>query len=245
MVTLWRGPTASMGLESGVLIEVVHWVIRCISLIPLFSCGSRCLDNSRPSIKQTVESWVEGSAVQARSRSTLDYKNVDWGPLIFGFHSSYEHAKPSSAFDMPFVTIHRVALLATALFATTFAAPAREQVSAQLSPAQSPARADFLWPRSLTDTGSSFGISQNVQTATSILRQYSDWTVLVAKYPQGSYAGADIAGFIFDAATNIDLSNAKEVILSYDIEFVSGFAWALGGKIPGLCTLPPIDLDFS
>jgi len=86
------------------------------------------------------------------------------------------------------------------------------------------------WPAGVDGNDSAFGITNRKGE----LRQQGDSTVLVGKYPRGSYAGANIAGFIFSGKSNADLDNAKEAVLTYDIKFQKGFQFAQGGKIPGL-----------
>lgn len=102
------------------------------------------------------------------------------------------------------------------------------------------------WPASLDGNDSDFGITKHKGD----LRQEGGSIVLVGKFPKGSYAGANKAGFVFSGKSNADLENAKEAVLTYDIKFQKGFEFALGGKIPGLCTLsfsqfvPSTDLAF-
>ncbi|KAG6907259.1 hypothetical protein DXG01_009679 [Tephrocybe rancida] len=91
------------------------------------------------------------------------------------------------------------------------------------------------WPTS-TDGGarSSFGISGGFKD--SYLQSIENTPTLVGNYPKGSYAGATIAGFIFEASggPGADLSNAKEAKLSYQVQFPKTFDFALAGKLPGL-----------
>lgn len=89
------------------------------------------------------------------------------------------------------------------------------------------------WPSGPDGNDSEFGISKHKGE----LRQQGGSTVLVGHYPKGSYAGANIAGFIFSGKSNADLDNAKEAVLTYDIKFQEDFDFGLAGKIPGLCGL--------
>jgi len=92
----------------------------------------------------------------------------------------------------------------------------------------------LIFPASVNDDGKAFGVKGKFKTGTSELRKQGDSTVLVGKYPKGSYAGAKIAGFIFSADGGADLDNAQEATLNYQIQFPEGFDFALAGKIPGL-----------
>jgi len=61
-----------------------------------------------------------------------------------------------------------------------------------------------------------------------------------AHYPQGSYTFGNKpqGGFSFYAPgpTSLDLGTAKEATFGYSVYFPKGFAFNLGGKLPGLCT---------
>ena len=60
-----------------------------------------------------------------------------------------------------------------------------------------------------------------------------------AHYPQGSYTFGNYpqGGFSFYAPgpNNVDLTTAKEATFGYSVFFPEGFAFNLGGKLPGLC----------
>jgi hypothetical protein len=85
-----------------------------------------------------------------------------------------------------------------------------------------------------TSAKGDFGINGGFKQ--SFLKQREGQQTLVGSYPKGSYAGANIAGFIFtaDGGASVDLDNAKEVELTYSVKFAEGFQFALGGKLPGL-----------
>jgi hypothetical protein len=58
---------------------------------------------------------------------------------------------------------------------------------------------------------------------------------MVCNYPAGGIGGK--SGFSFYSAGNVegvDVSTAKEVVISYSIWFDSDFEWVKGGKLPGL-----------
>ncbi|KAG6831082.1 hypothetical protein H0H87_006198 [Tephrocybe sp. NHM501043] len=91
------------------------------------------------------------------------------------------------------------------------------------------------WPTSTDgDAQSSFGISGGFKD--SFLKTIDGAPTLVAEYPKGSYAGANIAGWTFEASggSSIDIESAREVKFSYQVKFPKGFDFVLAGKLPGL-----------
>jgi hypothetical protein len=98
------------------------------------------------------------------------------------------------------------------------------------------------WPFTAGEDGKSFGIDQNVKTGTSSVGTEDGAPALIAEYPKGSYAGATIAGFIFegDGGSDAGLDNALEAQLSYQVKFQDDFDFVLAGKLPGLCKSYPL-----
>ncbi|KAG5650254.1 hypothetical protein H0H81_000150 [Sphagnurus paluster] len=97
------------------------------------------------------------------------------------------------------------------------------------------------WPNTINiDAKSSFGISGNLNP--NFLQTINGVPTLVGNYPKGSYAGSKgpgapgISGFIFSASgsPDVQIERAKEAKLTYEVQFASGFDFALGGKMPGL-----------
>jgi hypothetical protein len=97
------------------------------------------------------------------------------------------------------------------------------------------------WPFNAGEDGKPFGIDQSVKTGTSSVGTEDGAPALIAQYPKGSYAGADIAGFIFegDGGSDAGLDNALEAQLSYQVKFQDDFDFVLAGKLPGLCESYP------
>ncbi|KAG5644474.1 hypothetical protein DXG03_008301 [Asterophora parasitica] len=99
------------------------------------------------------------------------------------------------------------------------------------------------WPHSTSDSTSSFGITSGFEP--NFLGTIDGAPALVATYPKGSYAGSNkpgqpvgpgIAGFIFSAAgaPSVNVDQAQEATLTYEVKFPAGFQFARGGKMPGL-----------
>ncbi|KAF8064991.1 hypothetical protein FPV67DRAFT_163988 [Lyophyllum atratum] len=93
------------------------------------------------------------------------------------------------------------------------------------------------WPQSTGGDKASFGLAGGFKA--SFLHKIEGQPTLVAKYPKGSYAGSTnpgIAGFTFEASggSSVNIDNAKEVKLTYQMKFPENFEFAWGGKLPGL-----------
>ncbi|KAJ7585070.1 hypothetical protein C8J56DRAFT_949795 [Mycena floridula] len=124
-------------------------------------------------------------------------------------------------------------MLLTSLFLVAFT------TSVNAAPLYAPitARKVTGWPfnSNFTSSNSDFGITGGFKS--KFLSTVDNEVVVVGNYPKGSYAGSKspgpgIAGFIFEAAGTEDLG--KTVQFSYDVKFEDGFAFAEGGKLPGL-----------
>jgi len=93
------------------------------------------------------------------------------------------------------------------------------------------------WPHSTdpNDEKSAFGVSGNFKNAKLVMKDSAP--TLVASYAKGSYAGSKspgISGFIFNADGGAAVTNAKEAVLNYQVQFPEGFDFVLAGKLPGL-----------
>ncbi|GLB39674.1 hypothetical protein LshimejAT787_0701840 [Lyophyllum shimeji] len=134
-----------------------------------------------------------------------------------------------------------VLLLASSTVSSVLAAPIpfKRNVNVVVArAANTTASASGGWPQS-TGAGdrSSFGISGGFKE--TYVQDVGGQPTLVGNYPKGSYAGSKdpgIAGFIFEAAggPDVNLDNAKEAKVSYQVQFPEGFEFALAGKLPGL-----------
>lgn len=125
-------------------------------------------------------------------------------------------------------------LLVLSSFLSAFAAP----IPFQHRRAHIEAR-DSGWPHSTNGDAekSAFGVSGGFEN--SYLQEVDGSPMLVANYPEGSYAGAakpdpGIGGFIFEADGQVSISDAKVVSFKYQVKFPSGFEFAEAGKLPGL-----------
>lgn len=91
------------------------------------------------------------------------------------------------------------------------------------------------WPQSTASSEqTAFG---NKNIGDGALQEVDGAPALVATYPAGSYAGATIGGFIFDATgpSDVTVDTAEQVSFSYEVNFPTGFDFVKGGKLPGMC----------
>jgi hypothetical protein len=65
-----------------------------------------------------------------------------------------------------------------------------------------------------------------------------------ATFPEGTWglSGDHRGGLSFYSAgpSEVDLTTAKEATFGYSVFFQEGWEWNKGGKLPGLCTCPPL-----
>ncbi|KAG6811772.1 hypothetical protein H0H92_005902 [Tricholoma furcatifolium] len=93
------------------------------------------------------------------------------------------------------------------------------------------------WPSTSDPTEAKTAFGASGAWEDSWIQTVDNAPTLVGTYPAGSYAGSKDpggGGFVFEATGGVNLTNAKEVTLSYSVQFPSGFNFVKGGKMPGL-----------
>lgn len=92
-------------------------------------------------------------------------------------------------------------------------------------------------PHSLPLSDATFKISSSMSSLShSYVAAPDGKKSMRAVYPKGSYRLLDGGGISFYAQGpgNVDLTTAKEVTFGYSVFFPKGFAFNMGGKLPGL-----------
>lgn len=177
-------------------------------------------------------------------------------PTAAALNLQSSHASTSKATEPSSTTATKVSTSSKKSSTSTETSTASAKPSASLTPAKSPASllaklfpidSSSSWS-TVSDYAKSFPLADSTFRPTNLIASlphpYTNAPdgkeAMKAHYPKGSYTFTHKPegglSFYAPGPDKVDLTTAKEATFGYSVFFPEGFAFNLGGKLPGLCT---------